>query len=218
MKKVLELEKKLNIRFKDKTLLLKALTHRSYSLDNNEKLEFLGDRVLGLVISKTLFERYPGESEGTLDKRFAKLVNKKTCLKISKNLKLDQFVFLGKSYEKKSSVDAKILSDVCEALLGAIYLDQGLRITENVILRLWEKELFKSNVTIIDSKTKLQEFSLKKFRRLPIYKLENIQGPSHSPTFKISVKIINSKKFYGTGTTKKDAEQNAASEILNNLN
>ena len=102
-------------------MLLDALTHKSSNkLKNNEKLEFLGDRVLGLVLSKKLFQLYPNESEGNLDKKFASLVNRKTCLKISKLLELEKFIILGKTYKKKIKVEDKILSDACEALIGAI--------------------------------------------------------------------------------------------------
>jgi len=138
------LEDKIKIKFKDKKLLLQCLTHKSYDpVFNNEKLEFLGDRVMGLVISKKLFELYPNESEGDLDKRFAFLVNRKTCLKISKSLNLGKFLILGNSY-KKIAIEDKILSDACEALIGAIYLDCGYKTIENFILKYWSLEIKKT--------------------------------------------------------------------------
>jgi len=120
------LEDKTNIRFKNKSLLSQSLIHKSHNLSsNNEKLEFLGDRVLGLVLSKKLYNLYPHESEGNLDKKFASLVNRKTCLKISKILELEKFITIGNTYKKNSKIGDKILSDACEALIGAIYIDSG---------------------------------------------------------------------------------------------
>ncbi len=212
------LQKKIKIKFKDPKILLKALTHKSYDpINNNEKMEFLGDRVLGLVIAKKLLEIYPDEKEGILDKKFASLVNKKTCLLIANNIGIDKFIMILKSTKNKSKIEDKVLSDACEALIGAIYLDKGLKIAENFILTLWKNEIDKSVVTKIDAKTKLQEYSLKIFKKLPIYKLISNTGPRHQPIIKVSVKLFDGKIYYGEGKSKKNAEQNAASLCLNNL-
>ena len=211
------LEKKLNIRFKDKQLLIKSLTHKSYDkINNNEKIEFLGDRVLGLVIAKKLLEIYPEEKEGILDKKFASLVNKKTCLEIAKNLNLEKYILTFNPKNKKIKIEDKVISDCCESLIGAIYLDKGFVIVENFILRLWKENIKKSIITQIDAKTKLQEFSLKKFKKLPSYKVFSNTGPRHKPIFKIGVKIHNSKFYIADGLSKKDAEQKAAILCLNN--
>jgi len=212
------LQKKIKIKFKDPKILLKALTHKSYDpINNNEKMEFLGDRVLGLVIAKKLLEIYPNEKEGILDKKYASLVNKKTCLLIANNIGIDRFIMILKSTKNKSKIEDKVLSDACEALIGAIYLDKGLKIAENFILTLWKNEIDKSVVTKIDAKTKLQEYSLKIFKKLPIYKLISNTGPRHQPIIKVSVKLLDGKIYYGEGKSKKNAEQNAASLCLNNL-
>ena len=212
------LQKKIKIQFKDPKILLKALTHKSYDpINNNEKMEFLGDRVLGLVIAKKLLEIYPNEKEGILDKKYASLVNKKTCLLIANNIGIDKFIMILKSTKNKSKIEDKVLSDACEALIGAIYLDKGLKIAENFILTLWKNEIDKSVVTKIDAKTKLQEYSLKIFKKLPIYKLISNTGPRHQPIIKVSVKLFDGKIYYGEGKSKKNAEQNAASLCLNNL-
>ena len=212
------LQKKIKIKFKDPKILLKALTHKSYDpINNNEKMEFLGDRVLGLVIAKKLLEIYPNEKEGILDKKFASLVNKKTCLLIANNIGIDRFIMILKSTKNKSKIEDKVLSDACEALIGAIYLDKGLKIAENFILTLWKNEIDKSVVTKIDAKTKLQEYSLKIFKKLPIYKLISNTGPRHQPIIKVSVKLFDGKIYHGEGKSKKNAEQNAASLCLNNL-
>ena len=218
-KNLKEFEKKINHNFKKVSLLEKALTHKSYhNINNNEKLEFLGDRVLGLVISQKLLEKYPKEKEGIIDKKFANLVNKKTCSFIAKKINLKKYILLGASHKKAETSTDKISSDCLEAIVGAIYLDSGLKSSEKFILSFWEEHLLKSTVTQIDSKTKLQEFSLKKFKELPKYIFFKKTGPQHRPVFKTEVQIPNSKKIVGIGSSKKNAQQNAASKLLKILN
>jgi ribonuclease-3 len=210
-----ELEKKIRIKFSDQDLLIKSLTHKSFNADkNNEKIEFLGDRVLGLVIAKKLLEIYPNEKEGILDKKFASLVNKKKCLEISKFLNLEKYILVNNPKNKQVVLQDKVLSDSCEALLGAIYLDKGYSIVEKTILSLWSEHIKASIITEIDAKTKLQEYSLKRFKKLPVYKLISNTGPRHKPSFKVSVKLHNTKSFTASGKSKKDAEQKAASLCL----
>ena len=212
------LEKKLKINFKNKTLLVKSLTHKSFDKnENNEKIEFLGDRVLGLVIAKKLLEIYPNEKEGVLDKKYASLVNKKTCLQIAKKLQLQKFVLTFNVKNEKKIIEDKVLADSCEALIGAIYLEKGFFIVEKIILDLWSNNIKESIITQVDAKTKLQEMSLKKFKKLPIYKLISNTGPRHKPIFKVAVKLIDTKFFAAEGNSKKDAEQNAATKCLQNL-
>jgi len=211
------LEKKIKIKFNNKDLLIKSLTHKSFNKEkNNEKLEFLGDRVLGLIIAKKLLEIYPDEKEGVLDKKFAALVNKKTCLEIAKNIELEKYILTFNVKDKKNNIEDKVLSDSCEALIGSIYLDKGFYITEKLILRLWSQNIKESVITQIDAKTKLQELSLKKFKKLPIYKTISTKGPKHKPIFKVGVKILNSKLYTAEGKSKKDAEQSAAINCLQN--
>ena len=215
----LNLEKKINIKFKDKKLLINSLTHKSFDkVHNNEKIEFLGDRVLGLVIAKKLLEIYPNEKEGVLDKKFASLVNKKTCLQIARDLDLENYILTFDYKKKKVKIEDKVIADCCEALIGAIYLDKGFSIVENFILTSWKKKIEDSIVTQIDAKTKLQEFSLKKFKKLPTYKIISNTGPKHKPIFKMAVKLPNTKFFIGEGPSKKEAEQKAAILCLNNYN
>jgi ribonuclease-3 len=212
------LEKKINFKFKNINLLIQSLTHKSFdSKKNNEKIEFLGDRVLGLVIAKKLLEIYPDQREGILDKKFASLVNKRTCLEIAKNIKLENYIKILNPKNKKIKIEDKILSDSCEALIGAIYLDKGFNSVEKIILTLWKNQIEKSIVTEIDAKTKLQESTLKKFKKLPVYKLFSNVGPRHKPTFKIGVKLPNTKYYIAVGKSKKEAEQNAAIQCLKNL-
>ena len=218
-KKIKEFEKIINYSFRKSSLLVKALTHKSYDNDiNNEKLEFLGDRVLGLVISEKLLNKFPEENEGIIDKKFANLVNKKTCLLIARKINLKKFILLGSSHKKLERSADKINSDCLEAIVGAIYLDGGLKSVEKFILGFWDEFLLKSTVTLIDSKTKLQEFSLKKFKELPKYVFFKKTGPQHRPLFKTEVQIPNSKKIVGVGSSKKNAQQNAAAKLLKILN
>ena len=212
------LEKKIVDRFKNKDLLINSLTHKSFDTNkNNEKIEFLGDRVLGLVIAKKLLEIYPNEKEGSLDKKFASLVNKKTCLEIAKNINLEKFILTFNPNNKKIKIEDKIISDSCEALLGAIYLEKGFNAAEKVILNLWKNHIKKSVVTQIDAKTKLQELTLKNFKKLPTYKVISNSGPRHKPLFKVGVKLPNTKYFIASGKSKKDAEQNAAIDCLKSI-
>ena len=211
------LEKKLKISFKNKSLLKQSLTHKSFDkINNNEKIEFLGDRVLGLVIAKKLLEIYPNEKEGILDKKFASLVNRNTCLEIAKIIELDKYI-LTFDQKRKNLIEDKVIADSCEALIGGIYLDKGFNFTEKIIMNLWKTHIEKSVVTQIDAKTKLQEYSLKKFKKLPIYKLISNTGPRHKPIFRISVKLINTKSYQAEGKSKKDAEQNAAINCLKDI-
>ena len=213
-----KLEKTINVKFKNLDLLKQSLTHKSFDTNkNNEKIEFLGDRVLGLIVSKKLLEIYPDEKEGILDKKFASLVNKTTCLEIAKNINLDKFILTFNPKNKKIKIEDKIVSDSCEALIGAIFLDKGLSVAEKVVLELWKNHIKKSIITQIDAKTKLQEFSLKKFKKLPSYKLISNTGPRHKPMFKVGVKLPDTKYFISSGKSKKDAEQNAAIECLKNI-
>ena len=212
------LEKKIKCNFKNKDLLIKSLTHKSFNKDNNyEKLEFLGDRVLGLIIAKKLLEIYPNEKEGILDKKFASLVNKKTCLEIAKKIDLHKYVLTFNVKNRKNLIEDKVLADCCEALLGSIYLDKGFIVVEKVILNLWSSNIKDSVVTQIDAKTKLQEFSLKRYKRLPTYKLISNSGPRHMPIFKVAVKLQDTKFYTAQGKSKKDAEQNAAILCLQNI-
>ena len=213
-----ELEIILDYNFKNSDLLKTSLIHKSFdNLNNNEKLEFLGDRVLGLIISKRLIEIYPEEREGIIDKKFANLVNKKTCSNIANKLDIKKFMFLGPSHKSLQRSADKIMGDCLEAIIGAIYLDGGIKSAENFVLNFWKQYLENSILPLIDAKTQLQEYSLKKFKELPKYTFYKKTGPQHKPIFKTDVQIPNSKKFIGTGTSKKNAQQNAASKLLHSL-
>ena len=211
------LQKKINIKFKNLNYLKKSITHKSYDpLNNYEKLEFLGDRILGFVISKKLIELYPEQKEGVLDKKLASLVNKNKCLEVARIIGMDKFILFGKK-GSKVKIENKIMADSIEALIGAIYYDKGFDISEKFILNKWKNFINLSDKTIIDSKTKLQEYSLKKFKSLPIYKMVSSSGPRHKPMFIISVRLKDSKIYDGSGDSKKKAEQNAAKKLLDSI-
>ena len=191
MNAIKRLQKKIKIDFKNEKILSQAITHKSFDPNNNyENLEFLGDRVLGLVVSKKLYELYPNEKVGSLDKKLASLVNKNKCLEIGNSLNLKEFVITGNSKTRNNIVENKIISDCCEALIGAIYLDKGFEVSKSFILKLWKNLINDAETTFIDAKTQLQEYSLKNYKILPIYKL-----------------ISNTK----------NAEQSAASELLKRI-
>ena len=130
---------------------------------------------------------------------------------------MDQFIRIADNKRRPINIEGKIIADVCESLIGAIFLDQGLNIVEKFILKIWDTDLKASIITFVDSKTRLQEYSLKKFKTLPIYNLIKNSGPRHKPFFEVSVELKTSELFIGNGTSKKDAEQNAAKLCLTTL-
>ena len=219
MKRLKDLEKKINYIFKNQNILVTATTHKSFDTNNNyEQLEFLGDRVLGLVISKKLIDIFPNEKEGVLDKKYANLVNKKTCQVIAKQLKLSSYMRYGSSFKNLKTTGDKVLGDCLEAIIGAIFMDSNFNLAEKFVLMSWKNYLNKDKSDLIDSKTKLQEFSLKKYKKLPTYLILKDIGSKTNPFFQAEVKIPESKKYIGTGKSKKIAQQNAAKNLLKDLN
>ena len=219
MDKIKILQRKIKIDFKNEKILLQAITHKSFDPNNNyDNREFLGDRVLGLVVSKKLFELFPNEKVGSLDKKLASLVNKNKCLEVGNLLNLKEFVITGNYKSSRNIVENKIISDCCEAIIGSIYLDRGFEVSKIFILKQWKNLINNSEITFVDAKTRLQEYSLKNFKILPIYKLVSNTGPRHKPKFKVGVKLKNSTYIYAIGSSKKIAEQSAASELLKKIN
>ena len=217
IKNLSKFQKKIGINFHNQKLLVKCFTHKSYNpVENNEKLEFLGDRVLGLIISQNLLKFFPNDEEGDLDKKLASLVNKNQCAEIAKDINLQEYILI-KNSRNNNNIENKVLSDCLESVIGCIYLDQGLHVAEKFIIKNWRKYLNKSLITERDSKTKLQEYSLKVYKLLPVYKLLDNKGPRHKPLIKVSVKIKDSKSITAIGNSKKEAEQKAAKKLLNIL-
>ncbi len=218
IKKINKLQELIKVNFKNQDLLIRSLTHKSFDKKNNyEKLEFLGDRVLGLTISKKLIDLYPDEEEGILDKKLASLVNKNICYEVGNKLGLKNYIYIGKQSKKKSVIQNKIISDSCEALIGAVYIEKGFEFTEKFVLKIWKDFILTSNTLEIDPKTKLQEYSLKKYKSLPVYKLISNTGPRHKPKFIVAVKIKNFDFVESSGSSKKNAEQSAARSFLKKI-
>jgi len=215
-----QVEKILDVKFNNKSLIEQAFTHKRKSVNinnNNERLELLGDRVLGLVIASYLNDNYPKDSEGVLDKKLASLVNKDTCSKIISSMQIDQFLSLSKAQKQNKAGNKKILGDLCESIIGAVFMDKGFEHAKKFILKIWKNNLKNTSEVVIDPKTKLQEYSLKLYKKLPIYKYISNSGPSHKPNFKVSVSIEQSKSFSASGTSKKNAETNAAIKLIEHL-
>ena len=217
MKKHLSLlEKKIKYKFKDISLLKLALTHSSFEKTlNNENLEFLGDRVLGLVIAEKLTKDYPSADEGSLDKMLSSLVNRNTCFMVANNLALGDFILLG-STERSSLGNKKksILSNACESILGAVYRDSDFVIVKKLILELWREHIHNIDQNLIDPKSFLQEWTLKKYKKLPEYKTLSKEGPDHEPIFEIELKFMNYKKAFSKARSIKEAEKLAAESFI----
>ena len=210
------LEKKIKYKFKDISLLKLALTHSSFEKTlNNENLEFLGDRVLGLVIAEKLIKDYPSADEGSLDKMLSNLVNRNTCFMVANNLALGDFILLG-STERSSLGNKKksILSNACESILGAVYRDSDFVIVKKLILELWREHIHNIDQNLIDPKSFLQEWTLKKYKKLPEYKTLSKEGPDHEPIFEIELKFMNYKKAFSKARSIKEAEKLAAESFI----
>ena len=217
-----EIEKILDYKFKDTELLNEALTHSSIKKNNNhkkvfnyERLEFLGDRILGFIISDLIFKKFPNFQEGDLSILFQKYTNTEFLSKIAIGLNLNKFVIVqkGDSLEKKES----IMSDLIESIIAAIYIDSNL---ENA--RLFIKNKILNNLKIknvIDKhpKTLLQEYSLKYFKTIPIYSVEEKRGLDHEPEFKVNVSINSENYANGVGLSTQKAQENAAKNLLKKL-
>lgn len=214
------LEEKLGLKFQDEQLLQRAITHPSMGKanPNYERLEFLGDSVLGLIISSELFKRYPDEAEGELTKRLAGLICGETLVKIAEKLQIAEHISMSESESKSGGRDNKAnLENVMEAIIGALYLDQGFRAAQAFVLREWEQLIDNMVEPPKDAKSALQEWAQGRGLPLPDYNVTNQDGPSHAPEFTISVSIQGFPAEDGTGTSKRTAEQEAATKLLKKL-
>jgi len=216
-----ELQAALGVEFNDMKMLNQSLTHSSYAYElngnngvsQNERLEFLGDVVLSLIVSEYIYKKYPHYMEGDLAKIRAKVVSRPILAKISKYLNLGNYLLLGKGEEMTNGrTRHSILADTFEAVIGAIYLDLGLEISRSFILKQIEEEIEKitDNVHVQDYKTDFQEFTQRKFKLLPVYKIIKKEGPEHRRTFEIAVMVKGKIWGIGRGGSKKQAQQKAA--------
>lgn len=214
------LEKKLGYRFKDEALLARALTHASLRgskkvREDNERLEFVGDRVLGLAISELLWETYPVAPEGELARHLNRLVRGETCAKVGRELGLGEFLMLSESEAGSGGrLKATILADAMEAVLGAIFLEAGYNKSRDVVRRLWENEEVSFGNAAADPKSALQEWAQGQGLALPSYIEVERVGPDHAPRFTSEVRIKGKNPARGEGASKRAAEQAAASAML----
>jgi len=221
MKHFKALEKALNYKFKRDDLITEALTHKSYKRPyNNERLEFLGDAVLDLIVGEYLFKKFPKENEGVLSKIRASLVNEKGFTKLALNINLgDSLLISGAEENNKGRTKPSLLSNAFEAVIGAIYLESGLDVTSNIAIRLIENayETIDLNSLSKDFKTALQELTQADFGETPNYKLVRAFGPDHKKEFEIAVELQNRIIASALGRSKKEAQQKAAEIALKTL-
>ncbi|MDA9651371.1 ribonuclease III [Pelagibacteraceae bacterium] len=211
------LEKKISYIFENKNIIKRALTHKSTGLsEHNEQYEFLGDRVLGLIISEILILKYIDLSEGNLDKIFSTLVNKDKCAEVATHIGLGEYLILGKTeIASEGKYKSGILADACEALIASIYLDGGYSAAQDFINNNWLKSINSIDINFKDPKSALQEWSLKKYKKLPDYKVAKQEGPAHSPTFTVKVQFNDYKVAEAVSGNIKEAEKKAAIEFIN---
>jgi ribonuclease-3 len=211
------LEKKISYIFENKNIIKRALTHKSTGLsEHNEQYEFLGDRVLGLIISEILILKYIDLSEGNLDKIFSTLVNKDKCAEVATHIGLGEYLILGKTeITSEGKYKSGILADACEALIASIYLDGGYSAAQDFINNNWLKSINSIDINFKDPKSALQEWSLKKYKKLPDYKVAKQEGPAHSPTFTVKVQFNDYKVAEAVSGNIKEAEKKAAIEFIN---
>ena len=223
--KVLKLEEKINYSFKSKHLLFHSLLHSSFvnenkelELESNERLEYLGDAVLGLVISDFLMKKLKNQDEGVLSNKRAALVRERTLAKLARDLRLQHYIIVGIGEKKeKGHTRDSVMCDVLEALFGAVYMDGGLEKARKVILYLFNDLLrdLKKVEREYNLKNQLQQICQSRYKSLPRYQKVNMTGPEHRRKFKVQVYINNSYFTFGTGTSIKKAEQTASKNALN---
>lgn len=224
-----QLQNLLSCRFNDTELLRQALTHSSArstkhggvahaAKQSYERLEFLGDRVLGLCVARMLYQAFSEEPEGHLAKRHALLVSKPTLAQVARDLKLQRYIIVSHTEREHGGLENDgLLSDVIEALIAAMYFDQGLTVAEAFIEKHWQPKLTENKRPPRDAKTALQEWSQGRKKILPKYELLEHSGPSHRPTFRVQVRVDGFGQAQGVGASKREAEQNAASTLIETL-
>ncbi len=218
MEQLKEFETILGYSFKDKELLKEALTHKSYkSPVNNERLEFLGDAVLDLIVGEYLFKKFPKANEGELSKLRASLVNEEGFAKLANKLKIGDFIFISQAEENNHGrTKPSLLSNAFEAVMGAIYLEEGLERVRKIVLELLEEAYPKIDLNSLfkDYKTTLQELTQARYGVTPTYKLLGSSGPDHKKEFEVAVQLHNETIATAKGRSKKNAQQEAAKKAL----
>lgn len=214
------LEERIGHQFADKTLLERALTHISAvsggsRVNSYQRLEFLGDHVLGLVISDMLYRAFAKANEGELSRRLADLVRKETCADVARAMEIGPALKLGNSESHAGGrMRSTILADACEALIGAVYLDGGYTAAEGLVERFWKERMLKPPRPLRDPKTMLQEWAQARGLPTPAYRELARTGPHHNPKFRVAVELPERAPAEGLGSSKRAAEQAAAAEML----
>jgi ribonuclease III len=215
------LEERIGYKFADKALLERALTHISAlaggatRANSYQRLEFLGDHVLGLVISDMLYRAFPKANEGELSRRLADLVRKETCAEVARAMDLGPALKLGNSESHAGGrLRTTILADACEALVGAVFTDGGYKAADDVIARFWKERMLKPLRPLRDPKTMLQEWAQARGLPTPAYKEMARTGPHHDPEFRVAVTLPDRPPAEGMGSSKRAAEQSAAAAML----
>lgn len=207
-------QQRLGYTFRDPRHLHRALRHASLDIeDDNEKLEFLGDRVLGLVIAERLIAAHDDEAEGALARRLAQLVSRRICAEVARDIDLAAVLRVDDGIRKQSDVPQNILADGCEALLAAVYLDGGLEAARQIIEQHWQAHFSQQIDAPIDSKSALQEWLMQRGKALPSYEIIDRSGPDHAPQFAVLVSCDDGTA-QGNGPSRKLAEQQAAAALL----
>ena len=215
------LEEALGYRFASTALLALALRHPSAGAKagSNQRLEFLGDRVLGMVVAAMLYEAFPREAEGALSQRYSSLVRRETLAGVARSLALGDRLTLGRSEGAAGGRDNPAnLADACEAVIGALYIDGGLEAAERFIRRHWTRAMNADPEPPRDPKTRLQEWTQSRALGLPVYRTLSSSGPAHSPLFEVEAEVTGLGKAVATGATKRAAEQGAAGALLARIN
>ncbi|MDR3049046.1 MAG: ribonuclease III [Elusimicrobiota bacterium] len=219
-KNIGQIQEVIEYKFNNLDFLNKALTHKSYAkerinIEHNERLEFLGDSVLSLIISQILFERFPNETEGKLSKLKSQIVSAHNVSFWARSIDLGSFVFLGSNENRQKSIrdGDNLLCDAFEALLGAVFMDGGFESAKKLVLKFLDSRPVKEE----DYKSVLQEIIQAQFKVLPIYKLQREYGPQHNKSFEVIVRLKDNILGKGVAHTKKDAEQIAACQALKNI-
>lgn len=212
------LEAALGRRPQDLALFERALTHASHGGDHYERLEYLGDRVLGLAMAHWLFETFPNEPEGELSRRLNDLVARPKCAEVGRELGLGERMRLGKQARDDGAADSdNVLGDVVEALIGALYLESGLEAAAAFVRRAWGERVSAQDAVPKHPKSALQEWAAAHDRKPPVYSLVGRSGPSHAPLFTVEVAIKGVGEASAEGTSKQEAETEAAARLLGQL-
>ena len=215
------LSKSLGYEFRSKKYLLLALTHSSHAeeaIASNERLEFLGDRVLGLIVAELLLDRFPSEREGEIARRLSSIVDKNSLAKIARSIELEKYLRVGSGdLQTGTHKNPGILADTMEALIGAVYCDSGLNNARALIVSLWTPLIEEFCEPPVDPKTRLQEWAQKKQLGLPKYRVSGRAGPDHEPVFTVEVSLDGLGNGIGIGQSKRTAEQIAAKDLLGHI-